>query len=296
MISQVASRLRSNMSIDTIEKSDLEPIIARHQSGGAFSRVLDQVQSPADLIRVLACYIHFNATFGGGVANLAGETAIRQNLFRTADEEVKLIADRSAEVASDIFFAAIDEFDDRATFHRDTHRSLAQATLKATGAFFGYTPQALDRLIWINDATTGAIRQVQEGYCVNRSVTEDTLFQAIGFHIGSEILADDEFNVFDRFLRNRYAELVTHLENSKVEIDGVKHAAYYWVHVHTSVEADHFGAAVKAANRSLRYYAGGENTATVKEWIIEGFGKFAEVQGRFMDGLIELLDANGKSS
>jgi hypothetical protein len=272
----------------TIERADLDHILKQQSVGGGLFGALDRIRTPEDLLRVLACYIQFNSTFGGGVANLAGEIAIRQDLFRDPDEIVALLADRSGEVASDVFFAAIDEFDDRGTAHRDTHRSLAQATLKAAASFFGCVPEALNRLAELNDATREAIRQVQEGYGVNEQVSEQKLFSAMGFHMGSEVMADDEFNTLDRFLRARYPALVENLQTSTVEINGVKHAPYYWVHIHTSVEADHFGAAVAAANRALHYYAGSASKADVKKWIIGGFASFAEVQERFIKGLSEL--------
>ena len=37
---------------------------------------------------------------------------------------------------------------------------------------------------------------------------------------------------------------------------GEKHNAYYWVRIHTGVEAEHFDAALKGVNNALRFYAG----------------------------------------
>ena len=49
-------------------------------------------------------------------------------------------------------------------------------------------------------------------------------------------------------------------------------------HVHSSIEADHFNAALIGANRALRFYAGPESKSGIKEWIIEGFTEFAATQ------------------
>jgi hypothetical protein len=275
------------MSPESIQPFDLEPILTTHPGNRALAQALQPIAEGEDLLRALGRYIHFNSTFGGGVANLAGEIAVRQDLFRDPEEAVEILADRSVDVAADIFFAAVDEFDDRATTHRDTHRTLAQATLKAAGAFFGYDTAGLNRVARPNEATLAAIRNVRDGYGVNQVMDAPKIFRAIGFHVSSEILADEEFRVLDGFLRAQHPELVTHLEQTVVAIGGVEHAAYFWIQIHTSVEADHFQSAVQGANRALRYYRGPESQAEVKGWILQGFQEFATVQAECMDRLTE---------
>jgi hypothetical protein len=78
-----------------------------------------------------------------------------------------------------------------------------------------------------------------------------------------------------------------YLEEIEVTINEVAHRAYFWIRIHTSVEADHFAFAVKGANQALRYFSGPESAARVKDWIIKGFREFAGVQARFMDGLLK---------
>lgn len=273
--------------METVERKDLTPILDSHVGNKVFAQVLDGIKGSDELLRLLARYIQFNSPFGGGVTNLAGEIAVRQDLFRDPDEPLGITADRSVEVASKIFFAAIDEFDDRATPHMDTHRTLAQATLKGAGQFFGYDPAALNSLVSIDEVTLTAIGKIRKGYAVGQSVDEQNLFHAFGFHMGSEILADEEFRLLDGFLRKKYPELADCLEKTKVRINGVQHVAYYWVRIHTTVEADHFAAAATGANTALQYYAGRESQRQIKEWILKGFAEFASVQTEFMQGLSE---------
>lgn len=270
-----------------IGREDLTPVLANHRGGENLRAAFLGAADPPALLSVLARYIQSNSAFGAGVANLAGEIAARQGLFRDADEPVRILADRAAEVAADFFHAAIDEFDDRATPWRDTHRTLAQATLKGAGAFFGYDPLALNDVIRINAATERAITRVWQGYGVGERLSEQRLFGAMGFHAGSEVLADQEFTVIDRVLREARAELVAALEAMRVEILGAKHNAYYWIHIHTSVEADHFEAALAGVNKALRYYAGEAGPEAAKVSILDGFVRFAAVQGEFMAGLGE---------
>jgi hypothetical protein len=271
--------------LESIEKSDIEAVLATHCGNRIFAEALQRVVTGDELLCMLGRYIHFNSIFGSSVTSLAGEIAARQDLFRDADEVIEIIADRSVEVAADIFFAAIDEFGGHTTNHRKTHRSLAQATLKATGTFFGFDPARINNIVCLNESTSAAIYKVQEGYGVNQLMYEHEIFHSIGFHLGSEILADEEFRILDNFLLKKYPDLVKYLDKTKVTIGGSQYPAYYWIRIHTSVEAEHFDVAVKGANHALRYYAGQESRTQIKDWIIEGVTDFTVVQGDFMAGL-----------
>jgi hypothetical protein len=275
------------MSGVAITREDLEPMLAAHHGNELLGAAVESASEPPRLLSVMGRYIQFNSAFGAGVANLAGEIAARQGLFRDASEPVHILADRAAEVGSDFFYAAVDEFDDRATPWRDTHRTLAQATLKGMGAYFGYQPAELNAVLRINPATETAMARVWEGYGVGARLEDRRLFQAMGFHTGSEILADQEFVILDRVFRAKRPEMVSALEAMRVELLGEKHNAYYWIRIHTGVEAEHFDAALHGANQALHYYAGVSDVALVKSWILEGFQEFAGVQGRFMTALDE---------
>ena len=133
-----------NATLD-INQVDLNPILCLHGGTRLFANALSQIEDGLGLIWTLADYIQFNSVFGGGVANLAGQIASRQELFRDAEEPLAMIADRSVEVAGHIFFAAIDEFGDREKRQRGHHRALAQATLKGVAAYFDLMPDVLRR-------------------------------------------------------------------------------------------------------------------------------------------------------
>ena len=270
---------------ETIDRSDLEPVLASHSGNSIFKQALGRITTGGNLLSTLSCYIYFNSVFGSGVANLAGEIGSRQHLFREPDELVEIAADRSVEVAARIFFAAIDEFGGAS--HRSTHRTLAQATLKGIGTFLGYEIATLNQLAEPSVRTLTAIARVQDGYAINQKVNERKLFRAIGFHMGSEVLADEEFNILDGFLRAEHADLVKYLKRARVTVNDVKVSAYHWIQIHTTVEADHFQSAMVGANLALHYYAGAENPARIKEWIIDGFSMFAATQTDFMNGLME---------
>jgi len=270
-----------------IARADLEPVLSAHHGNEALVSALERSSRPEQLLSVMGRYIQFNSAFGAGLANLAGEIAARQGLFQDPDEPLRVAADRAAEVAADFFYAAVDEFDDRATPWRDTHRTLAQATLKGLGSFFGYTAEKLNDVVRINEATRTAMQQVWDGYGIGARLDEPRLLSGMGFHTGSEILADQEFVLIDRHLRQRRPDLVSALEALRVPILGQQHNAYYWIRIHTGVEAEHFDAALKGVNNALRFYAGARPPETVKADILAGFARFAEVQSAFMAALGE---------
>lgn len=220
------------------------------------------------------------------MANLAGEIAVRPNLFLDPDEPIRNLADRATHVAADIFYACIDEFYDRSTPRRDTHRTFAQATLKGLGQYYMIDNTTLNDLIQPTPDLLQDIQRICDGYALNHVLDEADILRAIGFHAGSEILADEEFRILDAFLKARYPDVVTYLENHAVAIGDVTRPAYHWIKIHTSVEADHFQFAMQGANDALRYYAGMQSLTSVKQQILDGFAQFANIQTAFMQHLL----------
>lgn len=273
------------MTTAAVTRDDLDGMLRAHRGEAALQAALDAAGESERLLQILGRYVQFNSAFGPGVANLAGEIGAHQGLFQDPDEPVRVVADRAAHVASDFFYAAVDEFDDRATPWRDTHRTLAQATLKGLARHLGYDADRLNRLLAVDAQARETIGRVFAGYGVGAALGERELFRAMGFHTGSEILADREFTLIDAHLRAKHPALVAALEPMTVEILGEKHNAYYWIRIHTGVEVEHFDAALKGGNNALRFYAGETAAATLKGFILEGFADFARVQSDFMASL-----------
>ena len=118
---------------EAITRADLEGTLQIHTGNRLFDEAIQQGKNERDLLYTLANYIMFNSVFGGGAANLTGEVAVRQYLFRDPEEPIALLADKSVDVAAFIFDAVIDEFGERTTAQRYTHRSLAQQMYKTVG-------------------------------------------------------------------------------------------------------------------------------------------------------------------
>jgi hypothetical protein len=273
------------MSTASVTREDLDDALRAHAGEALLQKALDTAVTGERLFQMLGRYVQFNAAFGPGVANLAGEIGARPWLFQDREEPLLFAADRAAHVASDFFYAAVDEFDDRLTPWRDTHRTLAQATLKGFARHLGFDTERLNRLLAPDGSAQRSQAQVFEGYGIGAALSEEALFRAMGFHTGSEILADREFTQIDAHLRRAHPDVVAALEPMKVEMAGERHDAYYWIRIHTGVEIEHFDAALKGANNALGFYAGETDQATLKRFVLDGFRHFAVVQSQFMTEL-----------
>src|SRR5262249_25119981 len=160
-------------------------------------------------------YASWNGYFGSGVATLAGKIGRSRGLFRDRGEPIDALADRSVLVASYIFDAARDEFDDRSTSYRDTHRDLAHAMLSG---IIHHARGVAPELTQSSDALNARLAdpawlrtldgRVAQGYGASYHDVNDTIFAGIGYHLGSELLADREFSIIDAALRRNVPALV----------------------------------------------------------------------------------------
>jgi hypothetical protein len=273
--------LETNLGIH-IDESDLERCLSKKDSEGLLDQALQKcIGDPKRLARFAALYVTFNAPFVSGVAALSSAISARPDLFRDKNAP-SIIADRAAEVARRVHDAVVDEFLDRT--QQVSHRTLAQAFLKILVSSVNSNLDALGRLAAENDTLTTCAHEVIEGYGKGQSSDDKILF-AIGWHMGSEVLADDEFNRIDVFLNRYYRDLVLHLKESKVSIDEMTCGGYFWIEIHTSVEKDHFQLATEAAQMALKYYTGERGSVYAKEEILRGFTAFAETQKNMLKAL-----------
>ena len=249
---------------------------------------------PAGRVRFLARYAHWNGYFGSGVASLAGKIGRCRGAFLDPDQPVHAIADRSVFVASFFFDAARDEFDDRDTVHRDTHRCLAQSLLsgvaqcEADAAPALREPAALNELmappVWLRRLCT----KVAQGYGVGTPDDLAAVFHAIGYHLGSELLADREFSIIDETLRTQAGALVERLKATRVHIAGQEHVAYQWIAIHSGhgggAEADHFEWATQGARLAFKF-AKSSTREEMRRQLHAGFRDFAADHLEFFENV-----------
>jgi hypothetical protein len=241
---------------------------------------LSALSSPAEVLRFFVHYASWNGYFANGVSALTSLVGNSKELFREAGFP-RAVSDRSNYIASFFFDAARDEYDPV----RDSHRCMAQASLICMKDYFGLPDTALDEpepapLVAVNDA-------VLAGYTGQASSDHSAVaraFFAIGYHLGSELLADREFSLIDEYLRRQHDPLVQHLMRSTVLLAGGQHRCYAWVGVHSGhgggVEADHFDHAAEGARNALRFLASGSPDQAMQA-LVQGFKAFDTDHARF---------------
>ena len=247
--------------------------------------IADSLADGPALLRFIGRYISWNGWFGGGVSELAAKIARGRDLFVDPQEPIAACADRSNHVGSYIFDAARDEFDDSATPYRDTHRTLAQATIRGVAEYYGLVERA-DELLAEPAWLTALNRRVGEGYGLGTPDTPEAVFGAMGYHMGSEILADEEFTILDKTLRERKPKLVDHLLQHRVRVADAEHAAYYWIGIHSGlgggVEMEHFEWALGGVREGLRFVEA-DRRAALREAAMAGFRAFAADHTEFFE-------------
>lgn len=268
----------------TIDKFQLEALCDFAAREALVRETLRQaLTEPVRRVRFLGRYSSWNGYFGSGVATLAGKLGRCRGLFLDPTQPVKALADRSVYVASFFFDAARDEFDDRDTVHRDTHRCLAQSTLRGlidAAADTGMATDAasLNALLQEPAWLLGLNARVAEGYGATTPDDLASAFAAIGYHLGSELLADQEFSTIDATLRAEAPQLVARLQAARINIAGQDHAAYQWISIHSGhgggAEADHFEWATQGARLAYRFVPP-EQHATLTAHLYRGFADFA---------------------
>ncbi len=261
-----------------IEKEEVQSVLQGYRGNFHFKSRLEE-STLQTITPIIIKYVYFNRLFGAGVANLAAQIARQTDLFNDEEELSELCTDRSMEVASAFFAAAIDEFGDRSLPRHPTHRILAQAVVKGLMTYSGLDSPSLKSQLGYSCAID---QKVCQGYAAK---DESQLFTSMGFHLGSELLADKEFRILDEVLRQQYPKLVHYLEDSIVQISGMGIPAYRWIGIHTRVEIDHFDYAVRGANLALRHYSGTHTKNEARENIVEGIRDFAAFQEEFMKSL-----------
>ena len=252
-------------------------------------------EGPLGLLRFFARYTSWNGFFGSGVASLAGKIGRSRAVFVDPTAAVTLLGDRSVFVASFFFDAARDEFDDRDTVHRDTHRCLAQATLsgilqfankKGYAADTGEINKFLREPKWLHSLN----RKVAEGYGNGSDDTRESIMAAIGYHLGSEILADREFSLIDEYMRREQKALAAFMKKAKIKIADQDHIAYQWLQIHSghggAAEADHFDWATQGAKLAFGFTPK-KHHAAMRLSLDQGFQAFAKHHQTFFTKVIK---------
>ncbi|MBK6616429.1 hypothetical protein [Ottowia sp.] len=262
-----------------LDQAYFESLVDFQAAGERVSVCLRSLTADSDLLRFMVRYASWNGSFSNGVSRLASEIGNCRDLFREKGFP-RAASDRSNYVASFIFDAARDEYDDHVLPMRDTHRCMAQAGLMSMAEFLQLGHAILDEeepidLVRLNDR----VGRGYGGQALAMCGVIGCVFAGIGYHLGSELLADQEFSMIDQHLRSSRNDLVQHLMRSTVKLAGGEHRCYAWVGVHSGhgggVEADHFDLALRGVRAAFEFLVGDERVRKVATTAVsEGFKAF----------------------
>lgn len=249
--------------------------------------------SPLRFYYFMQRYAYFNSFAGSLVARLASSIGISYDLFRCPEEPVLEQSDRGLVIAAKVFAATIDEHADSKGY-KVPHRTLAQATLRAISDYaklsdiecnqIAQTPQ------WMESIVTDLIASYQ-----GKISDTEALVTAVGYHIGSELLADREYSLIDKVIRHthRFLGFDAWLQGKKIDVGGKRLNPWYWIVVHgkyneLGVEAEHRDLALEALNLIAQYCP--ESNEKIFKWASKGFLDFATLQSRlFLEIQNELI-------
>lgn len=185
--------------------------------------------------------------------------------------------------AAKVLAATIDEHAD-AGAQQVPHRTLAQATLQAIGDYAELSDSKLNQIAQAPSWMETIAEDLIAGY-QGRVDDLEALVTAVGFHIDSEMLADQEYSLIDKVVRytNRGSGFDTWLQGKQVSVKGKRLSHWYWIVVHgkhnsSGVEAEHFQLALDALNLLAQYRP--ESSKLILKWASKGFLDFAELQQR----------------
>lgn len=262
----------------TDDAIDLRPAIEefiRSAPNNAFLKGhLDARVGPDDLPRFLHRFLMFNDALAARVPYLAGLIHLTPDLFLEPGPQSGFLSQANARIAAHIAEAAADEY--RIENGRNyVHQHLSQIFFRgALHHCWSGDPEAFERTHPISHRIAELLSEVRSKFFTTSEPC--SIFQALGFHIGLEFFANEEFNIVDRHLCDRYPDMVTSLKES-----GRGVSTYTWLSLHTVVEIGHYNAGLEAVREALRTWRDPATAAEMAEAIMEGLRAFADLQHRF---------------
>lgn len=238
------------------------------------------VQKPLMLYVFFQRYSYFNGYASASVARLASSIGLSRYLFSNSELLVTEEADRGMEIAAKVMTAAADE----GANDSPVHRALAQLTVKTVGDYAGLSVDERNAIspvpIWLRNISEAVISNYQ-------GIPGDvaSLVKAMGFHLASEMLGDQEYTLLDKVVRHENCDtgFDAYLRNKAkpVKIGNHRYTPWSWILIHSQyggsgVEVEHFECGLDALNLAARFRP--ETEAQMKSWALEGFSSFVDLQ------------------
>ena len=239
------------------------------------------IESDEAMMRFLHRFVLFNDALAARVPFLAGLIHLTPNLFLDPEQEEGFCRQANGRVAAYVAAAASDEY--RMTAQRNcVHQYLSQQFFRGVLEFYGVDGRSFDRRHPLPAALGELLAEARGKYFQHRAPSE--VFSALGFHVGLEFFAHQEFNLVDQYLRARRAPLVASLERR-----GSNGAAYLWLATHTVVEIGHYRAGLEGLKAAVKYCHPCDEVPRMLACIKTGFSGFIEIQRRYYESVAREL-------
>jgi hypothetical protein len=241
-------------------------------------RRLDAISSDAALLRFLHRFLLFNDALAARVPFVAGLIHLTPNVFLDPEGGVEFCQQVNGRVAAYVAEAASDEYR-MIDGQNSVHQHLSQIFFNGALAYYAVDRSSFDSNNPYPPILGEILKEAREKFLVERN--SEMIFRALGFHVGLEFFADQEFNLVDSYLKGRHPALVAALEH-----DPGTGSDYVWLALHTVVEIGHYRAGMEALNTALRYYRHPQEVPKMAERIKEGFNAFIDLQSRYYDAIL----------
>ena len=271
--------LRSNPGAKAMPIEDwISAAIETAPNRQTLQRQVDAVANQTALIRFLHRFVLFNDALAARVPFVAGLIHLTPDIFLEPEEGVEFCRQANARVAAYVAEAASDEYRiDSEQF--DVHQHLSQNFLNGALQFLEVDNRSFDREHPLPEALRDIIQEARTKFLEER--TDQAIFRALGFHVGLEFFAHQEFNLVDGWLRANHPELVAALKRRSG-----KGCDYDWLAIHTVVEIGHYRAGLEALKTALRFYRDPDQRPAMVDFIKEGFNAFIDLQSRYYSAIL----------
>ncbi len=236
---------------------------------------LDSIRTKDQLTRFLHRFLLFNDALAARVPFLAGRLHLTQGLFAMPGEGPAFSRQCNGTIAAYVAEAASDEYR-MSPSQNLVHQHLSQNFFDAALAFLHEDPSHFDQANRLPEAIQAMLNEART--TLLESARADQVLAALGFHIGLEFFAHEEFNLVDKWLREHYAELVGTLERGD--------NAYLWLAIHTVVEIHHYRAGLEAVKSATRFCTIEEAETQVPALVRQGFEQFVNLQRRYYGAIL----------
>jgi hypothetical protein len=239
---------------------------------------LDRITTKERLLRFLHRFLLFNDALAARVPFLAGRLHLTQGVFAAPGEAPAFSRLRNGTIAAYVAEAASDEY--RMTSDRNlVHQHLSQRFFDAVLAFLGEDPARFDQTHSVPTPTQTMLDEARTALLTGDD--PDQLLAALGFHLGLEFFANEEFTLVDTWLRTHQPELVAALEQGHAEDN-----AYSWLTIHTVVEIHHYRAGLEAVKTATRFCTLPDAETRVPALVRHGLDTFVDLQRRFYGAIL----------